>query len=386
MKNNVLRVFNVIEEGKVGGPQVRMVRVAAALADRTDTVIVMPRANSGPFREMCDVHGVRYRALPLTRITKEWGAALAYLLFSPLEVLRLARLFREGQADLVHASGGSWQYKAVIAARIAGVPVVWHLNDTSMPSWVRQLFRLLQPMANGFIHTSSRVKTYYGRYISGDRPFALIPPPVDVDKYSPSVEFSGDEDILTLFGNEPVIGTIGNVNPVKGLETLLRAAGRLHTLGFSPHVVIVGTVFDRQQRYYKELLQLARDLRLERIHFVGGRADVRPLLARFDIYVCSSLAESWGMAAWEAMAMARPVVSTDVGDVSFHVKNGESGFVVPVGDAERMADRLVELFKDAALRQRMGVAARREVRRLLAPGVVADKTLAFYREVIDVSV
>jgi len=377
-----IRIANVIEEGKLAGPQVRMVRVAAALRPRAETLIVMPRANSGPFREMCEAHGVPYRALPLTRITKEWRAALAYLLFSPWEVLRLAYLFRRERINLVHASGGSWQYKAVIAARLAGIPAVWHLNDTSTPGWVRRLFQLVQPLASGFIYTSHSVKAYYGQYLSGSRPFAFIPPPVDVSEYDPAAKYSGDEETIALFGDDLVIGTVGNVNPIKGLETLIRAATRLRGLGHAPHVVIVGPIFDRQRGYHRRLLALADELGLDRLHFMGARVDVRPLLARFNVYVCSSVSESWGMALWEAMAMACPVVSTDVGDVARHLRDGEAGFIVPVGDDAAMADRIAEMLDAPARRASMGLRAR-EAAIPFSPERIARETFALYARLLD---
>src|SRR6056297_623058 len=190
-----MRVANVIEEGKLGGPQVRMVRVAAALRGRAETLIVMPRANSGPFREMCAAHGVPYRVLPLTRITKEWRAALAYVLFSPWEVWCLARLFRRERVDLVHASGGSWQVKAVIAARLAGIPAVWHLNDTFTPGWVRRLFRLVAPLASGFIFASHRSQDYYGPLIPEGRLQTVVPATVDTARFDPSHEMDDDPEV-----------------------------------------------------------------------------------------------------------------------------------------------------------------------------------------------
>lgn len=368
-------VANVIEEGKLGGPQVRMVRVAAALQGRAETLIVMPRANSGPFREMCAAHGVPYRALPLTRITKEWRTALAYVLFSPIEVLRLARLFRRERIDLVHASGGSWQYKAVIAARLAGIPSVWHLNDTFAPGWVRRLFRLVAPLASGFVFASHRSQAYYGGLIRAGRPQAVVPATVDTATFDPS-QLAADPDVPT---DGPVIGTVANVNPIKGLETLIRASAHLRDLGHLPHVVIVGPIFDRQRAYHRRLMALAQELGLDRVHFVGSRADVRPILGRIDIYVCSSLAESSPVSVWEAMAMARPVVSTDVGDVARHVEDGKSGLIVPISDAETMADRIALLLADPDLRIRMGAAARTAALPF-SPRCIADATLAFYNE------
>lgn len=378
-----LRVANIIEEGKLGGPQVRMVRVAAALRGRAETLIVMPRANSAPFRALCKEVGVPYHVLPLTRITKEWRAALAYILFSPIEVVRLARLFRREGVDLVHASGGSWQVKAVIAARLAGVPSVWHLNDTAMPGWVRRLFRLVQPLANSFIFASHRSRAYYGRLVASGRPEAVVPATVDPSRFDPDLVLSGDDDLIASWGTTPVIGTIANINPVKGLETLIEATAKLNGQVPTLRLVIVGPAYQRQRGYAERLRKLAAKLGVT-AEWVGARADVRPLLRRMDVYICSSLAESSPVSVWEAMAMARPVVSTDVGDVARHLRDGESGFIVPVGDAEAMAKRIGRLLDEPELCARMGRTAREIAKSTFSPGAIADKTLYIYKQVLDV--
>jgi glycosyltransferase involved in cell wall biosynthesis len=105
-------------------------------------------------------------------------------------------------------------------------------------------------------------------------------------------------------------------------------------------------------------------------------------MARFDVYVCSSLAESSPVAVWEAMAMARPVVSTDVGDVPRHIADGENGYVVPVGDHAALAARALRLIEDPALARRLGANARAEVLACFTPARIAEKTLALYRRAL----
>jgi glycosyltransferase involved in cell wall biosynthesis len=359
--------------------------VAVALQDRAETLIIVPRANSGPFEKMCIAYDVPYRAMPLTRITKEWRAALAYLTLSPLEVLRLARLFRRERIDLVHASGGSWQYKAVIAAWLAGVPSVWHLNDTSTPGWVRGLFRMVQPLAQGFIFASHLSQDYYGNLIRPGRPQAVVPSTVDTVQFDPNRRHLGDEAILEKLGSAPVIGTVANINRVKGLGVLIESFALARRTLPSLRLVIVGPVHDNQAAYYRTLCTLAEKLGVaEEIEWVGARVDVRPLMARADIYVCSSLAESSPVAVWEAMALERPVVSTNVGDVSRHVIDGQNGYVVSVGDVESLAARIVTLIEDPDARKRMGAAAR-EAAKYFAPPTIAEKTLALYYQVLDQS-
>lgn len=377
-----MRIANVIEEGKLGGPQVQMVRVSAALKGRVERLIVMPRANSDPFRAMCDSHGVAHQTLPLTRMTREWRAAMAYVLFSPWEVLRLARLFRRERIDLVHAAGGSFHFKAVIAGRLAGVPSVWHINDTSMPGWVRRLFRRVAPLASGFIFDSHRSQSYYADLIAPGRLQTVIPSTVDTSWFDPDQHWPGDEALLQRLGTAPVIGTIANINPVKGLEVLVRAFARLHATRPDARLVIVGPVHANQAGHHQMLSALAKSLGVaEAIIWAGTRTDVRPLLARFDVYACSSHAESSPVSVWEAMAMARPVVSTDVGDVARHVKDDETGFVVSPGDFEGMADRILCLLDDTERRARIGAAARCAAAEF-SPGQIAEATLGLYHAVL----
>lgn len=79
--------------------------------------------------------------------------------------------------------------------------------------------------------------------------------------------------------------------------------------------------------------------------------------------------------------MARPIVSTDVGDVGRHIQDGESGFVVPVGDVEQMADRLRRLALEPDRRETMGLASR-ETAVAFAPQTIADLTLDIYQRVL----
>ncbi|KEO52387.1 glycosyltransferase family 4 protein [Thioclava indica] len=377
-----MRVANIIEEGKVGGPQVRMLRVAKAMTD-VETLIVMPTSNSDQFQEMCDDFGVSWRAVPMTRITKEWRVAMGYILFSPVEVLRLVRLFRREHIDLVHASGGSWQYKGVIAAFLAGVPSVWHLNDTSMPRLFRRIFRLFSALPAGFIFASERSRDYYGAELA-TRLQAVIPSAVDCGQFSTAANPAGDEEILEILRQAPVIGTVANVSRVKGLETLIHAAAELRRTHPDVRVLIVGPVHVNQARYHAGLVALADSLGVsEAIVWAGARTDIRPLLARMDVYICSSLAESSPVSVWEAMAMERPVVSTDVGDVPAHLVDGVSGYVVPVYDNLALAAKVATLLDDPKLRADFGKAAREVIFEKFAPAQIAEQTHDLYRRILE---
>ena len=122
---------------------------------------------------------LQYRLVQISRITKELGPALRYILYSPWEVIKLIFLFRREQFDLIYVSGGSWQFKGAIAGKLAGIPVLWHLNDSYMPLFIRIIFRMLSGLASGYVYASEKTKNYYKNYIKSDRYETIIPAPVD---------------------------------------------------------------------------------------------------------------------------------------------------------------------------------------------------------------
>ena len=381
-----LRVANIIEEGRIGGPQRRMVLVANALQGRVDTTLVFPRQNSLAFQKLCREHQVVYETLPLTRITKEWRVAIRYLFGSVFEVLRLAKYLRSQTFDLVHVSGGSWQYKGIIAAHLAGVPVVWHMNDTYVPRLFYKLCLFVSRLASGFIFASEASRAYYAELLGRDRPDSVIPAPADCEKFRRNADFDltpHDAEYSKEWVGETVIGTVANVSPVKDLATFVRMASELNNRYSRLRFVVVGPISDSQTAYGREIETLVHSLGVSNITFVGQREDVRPLLAEFDIFVCSSRAESSPLSVWEAMAMSLPIVSTQVGDVPKYVREGQEGFLAPVEDALGLAEGVSKLISDAALRCSIGAAAREAALANFPVARIAELTEAAYRSVLD---
>ena len=71
MSKNKRRVVNFIEEGKLGGPQTRIVRVAASISSEVETIVVMPSENSEDFQKLCANSNISYQTIKISRITKE---------------------------------------------------------------------------------------------------------------------------------------------------------------------------------------------------------------------------------------------------------------------------------------------------------------------------
>ena len=208
----------------------------------------------------------------------------------------------------------------------------------------------------------------------------MIAPPVDTARFDPARDFpcpypDGDFDGMRVL-------SIGNVVPVKDHELLIRLAHEMGARGREERLrfYVAGTVLDNHRAYYERLRGLAARLGVESVTFLGARQDVPALLRHADIFICTSQHETGPMALWEALSMAKPAVSTDVGDVRELFDAHRCGLVADSRDPRELADlleRLIDRPDEAAVMAHNG----RVAAELLDVRHAAAKHAACYREV-----
>lgn len=376
----MISVANVIEDGRLAGPQIRIADVAARLKARgVRTVVVVPEQESGPFRTRLAAGSTEICTLPLHRPERRLPGLLRYLVYFPWEVLLLYRHFRMNEYSVVHCSGGAWQVKGVIAAWLCGTRVVWHLNDSSMPWFVRLSFRVLSHMADVFVVAGARVKEYYLGQFSISKPIVEIQAPVDCSIFDPKKVIASKQ----LSRNKLNVVLVANINPLKGIEYFIEMAFKLNQVTKDAlEYYIVGPVYESQTSYAKKLRVIVERANLGNVHFLGPTSDVASILSATDIYVCSSVAEASPIAVWEAMSMARAIVSTDVGDVRRFLVNGVAGYVVPPRSSEDLAKAVGLLVADAELRAQFGRKAREVALQNLDITICVEKHFQTYSSLI----
>jgi glycosyltransferase involved in cell wall biosynthesis len=119
-----------------------------------------------------------------------------------------------------------------------------------------------------------------------------------------------------------------------------------------------------------------------RVHFLGQRSDVDRLLARAQISILTTNWEGFPLSILEAMRAGLPVVASDVGGVSEAVQDGETGYVVPRADAQRLRNRLEELLRSGHLRRRLGAAGRARYEQHFTLDHMVAETLEVYQSVL----
>jgi glycosyltransferase involved in cell wall biosynthesis len=220
--------------------------------------------------------------------------------------------------------------------------------------------------------------------VSADRVLTLHDA-IDTRRFAP--EHSDRSRIRREFGYDEsttVVGFVGRFSPGKGHEELLQAAAILRGRFPSVRYLVVGEPSHGEERYAERIHALVRELGIELlVRFAGFRTDIPDIMASFDLFAFPSHAESFGIVLIEAMAMERPVVSTNCDGVLDIMVDGETGLMVPPQNAHAFADALARLLEDPSLRTRMGSAARRRVATLFDQQRQLDRLEEIYRSVLN---
>lgn len=263
--------------------------------------------------------------------------------------VRLARELRQREIALLHCN----DYRAVMlaapAARLAGIPVIWHMHGY-IPS------RLANLAAAALVHrvaAVSRGMLEYGHWPAFlARKFCVIhnglaelPPP----------------DAQPAAAAAPVILAVGTLHPRKGYETLIRAFGGISAQFPEAECHILGGEFG-DGAYARELRELAAQCGVaEKVRFRGFCDSVPAEMARCAVLAIPSRVEAFGMVALEAMAAGKPVVAARTGGLQDIIVHGETGFLTENENATAMGTCLASLLSDPARAEAMGRAGRQRV-------------------------
>jgi glycosyltransferase involved in cell wall biosynthesis len=304
---------------------------------------------------------------------------------------RLARVVRDERIDVVHHNNTLRGGRAtVLAARLAGVPLVCHVRMLySLSPVERRLARLV----NAFIYISTAVEQAYREGGIRAERGEVVHNPIDVEAFARS--YSADRNHpngdlraeLGLDDQDRVVSNVGRLCWWKGHDDFLRAMAEVRRSQPNAKALIVGSAdsTSQNQTYYRRLQQLATDLRLSNhVVFTGFRADIPRVMAASDVVVHSaSEPEPFGRVVAEAMAAGRPVVATAGGGVLDMVEDGVTGLLVPPGDVTSMAKAIEHFLQDREQARIISQRAQRRARERFSVERHVTAVQRIYRRILE---
>jgi len=334
-----LVIAQVIGELRIGGAERMFVDLCNALdADKTIVVLtgdsdLQPNLR-GELRRDIEVHSVRVRR-------RTWFR----------DVWTLSRLFRDAGCDVVHTHMFWPNLYGSLSARLAGVSAII-TSEHGRNEWKRRWHKWVEVnVISRYADTRLCVSQDILRMrrdvdgVPGDM-LRIVPNGTVVPSLQPRTERQGT-----------VIGSVGRLVSAKDYPTMIRAISILAGRGVAVNLEIVG---EGEERDAIEATIRKEGVESE-VTLAGSQTNVSEWLARWSLFVSSSVREGQPVALLEAMAAGLPCAVTAAGGVPDTLADGVEGIVVPPGDPEALADGIQQLLDDAELSGNYGRAARERV-------------------------
>jgi glycosyltransferase involved in cell wall biosynthesis len=379
-----IRVVFVDHVARLSGGEIALRRLLPVLAALVDVHVVL--GEDGPLVEQLETLGIATEVMPLperlrdvkketVRLDRLDPVALASV---PRYAFRLSRRIRALDADLVHTNSLKAALYAGLAARLAGVPVVWHIRDRVATDYLPASAVLLVRTASRLLPTAIVANS---RATLETLPRARNGEVV----YNPVVyDGVGQIGALTtrIAGEVVTVGIVGRLAPWKGQHVFLDGFAEAFR-GTNVRGRVIGSALFGEDAYAASLPRRAARLGISnQIDFRGFRSDVWKELDGLDILVhCSVTPEPFGQVVLEGMAAGLAVVASAAGGPAEVITSGVDGILTPPDDVGELAAALRRLHEDSGLRERLGAAAQQRSR-AFTPERSAKQLLAVYREIL----
>lgn len=363
------RVMHIIGCLAPYGSERSMLNICLSLQDRYEPFVAAFRG--GAMEPVLRMHGI-----PFATLAPDGGrspSVWARFWFCLVNIRRY-------RPDVVHTHYEYGNTLGRIAAHMLGVPTVAHVRGLER-MWGTFLYRVAYRAASLGRTRMVTVSNGLAEKMKVATGLESITVYNAVDEHTILDAADSRIEMYATLGIAPdsfIIGTVGRVEYVKDYPTLLRCAARVCAMTDRAHFVCVG-----DGTLFSEMQQLRDSLNLQgRVHFLGFREDIGVILNSLHVFAITSLGEGFPRSVVEAMWAKLPIVGTDVVGVSETIVDGQQGFLVPAGDDEAMAERILQLYRDPQLREQMGQQAYERVRDKFSLDALARSIDALYRELL----
>lgn len=374
-----LRVVYLDHCARLSGGELALLHLLPALDVDAHVILGEP----GPLVEELRAAGISVEVVPIEAATGTLGREkvrpgrlpLLALAHTAAHVAELALRLRRLRPDLVHTNSLKSALYGGAAARLASVPVVWHVRDRIsgdyLPAAAARIVRAsARVLPAAIIANSEATLTTLGRASAGG---VSIASPLG---FAPSQTPRAPT-------NRPLrVGIVGRLDPWKGQHVFLDAFAKAFPSGPEEAVIIGASLFGTHG-YATDLERQAAALGLTgRVDFRGFRDDVENELGRLDVLVhASTIPEPFGQVVVEGMAVGLPVLAANAGGPAEVIEHGVTGLLYPPGDVDALALALQRVATDPALRRRLGDSGRRRAEDFTADRI-AEQVMAVYEGVL----
>ena len=307
-------------------------------------------------------------------------------------VKALVEIITSKDIKLVHTNSNH-RFEGALAARLTGIPHLYlaHIQyEPDMPLFQRLPFSLasfaglMSELSDQVVAVSNSVGATLAPQVADDK-LQVIHNGLELGLFDTALANRSNrlKEALKLPLDCLLIAAVGRIVPDKGFDYFVDAASLvLQKHQHNVHFIIVGG--EENLDFANGLKQKVIDYAIsDNFHFLGFRTDIADILAVSDIFVLSSRKEGHPYVMLEAMASECAVVASNCAGVEETIEEGNSGFIVPIGDINAMAERLLSLIDSVDLRHSLAESAKKRIKAFFTADKTATELMAVYEKLLQ---
>ena len=355
--------------------------------------VVASELGIGLSRRGCEVHFFSYE-LPFRLTTYEANFIFHevdvshYPLFkySPYTITLAAKLIDESlnhRFDIINAhyaiphTAAAYLAVQAIGDKAPKIITTLHGTDITLIGQDRSFYSITKfcmEISDGLTTVSEYLEKKTQETFGISKEIKIIPNFVDTDLFSPDSAECARRNLANP--EQKIIMHMSNYRPVKNAQDVIRIFNIIQKETQS-RLILVGDGPDAGN-----VMNIAREFGIaNKVMFLGNQDRVHNILPLADLFLLPSASEAFGLAALEALSCGVPVIGSIVGGLPELVVDGENGYLYPIGDVERMAEKSIEILADKSLNKKLSNTARQLVLQKYKIDEVIDQYLNYYEEI-----
>jgi glycosyltransferase involved in cell wall biosynthesis len=363
-----MKILFIANHLNVGGISSYLLTLAGGLKQKGHQVYLA--SSGGELEDKFIQAGITFFKVPLK--TKNEISLKIFFSF-----WKLKKLIREFNIDLIHSHSRTTQVLGDLLGRSLARPHIFTCHGFFKPKISRRIFGC---WGQRVIAISQQVKEHLIIDFKLDESkISVVNNGIDTKYFG---DFSARDNLRGELGSQAdfLVGIIARLSDVKGHTYLIQAMPEVIKKFPSVKLLIIG-----RGRMQEALIRQANGLALkDSVLFIPEVKNTKDLLAAMDIFVMPSLQEGLGLALMEAMAQGIAVVGAAVGGIKTLIQDKQNGLLVPPADSAALAQAIIILLNDPALRRALGARAREFIMANFSKEEMVDKTEIVYRQSLGV--
>jgi glycosyltransferase involved in cell wall biosynthesis len=314
--------------------------------------------------------------------TVQYGAASLYSLLS------LAIYMRKHKINIIHCTEKPRDaFYGYLLSRLTGAKCVIHLH-VKAENWISKRTQWAMRKASALIGVSQFVADSIREMGFPAEKIYFAHNSIAIDKWQPIEDDGRIRAEFNIRPDTPLLSIVSRLFYWKGHSELFEALAVVKQSTSNFKLLVVGEDDPRAHpgggSYMNELKNQVQRLGLtDQVIFTGYRSDTRHIFAATDIYTMPSFEEPFGMVFLEAMAMQKPVVALDNGGSREIVDHGVTGLLSLPKDIGTLAENILTLVQDPALRMQLGACGRKKVETNFTPVHICSQVLTIYQKILN---